>query len=57
MGFLQVQETLGRDPVYGDLFVFRGARGDLVKISWHEARAVALRQQRWNAAGLFGHRR
>ena len=25
---LQVQETLGRDPFAGDLFVFRGARGD-----------------------------
>jgi transposase len=23
---LQVQETLGRDPFAGDLFVFRGAR-------------------------------
>ena len=23
---LQVQETLGRDPFVGDLFVFRGAR-------------------------------
>jgi transposase len=27
---LQVQETLGRDPHAGDLYVFRGARGDLV---------------------------
>jgi len=32
---LQVQETLGRDPFAGDLFVFRGARGDLIKILWH----------------------
>ena len=29
---LQVQEALGRDPHGGDLYVFRGARGDLIKI-------------------------
>lgn len=29
---LQVQEALGRDPHAGDLYVFRGARGDLIKI-------------------------
>lgn len=29
---LQVQKTLGRDPFAGDLFVLRGARGDLIKI-------------------------
>jgi hypothetical protein len=28
---LQVQEALGRDPHAGDLYVFRGARGDLIK--------------------------
>jgi transposase len=31
---LQVQEGLQRDPHAGDLFVFRGKRGDLVKILW-----------------------
>jgi len=29
---LQVQEALGRDPHAGDLYVFRGARGDLIKV-------------------------
>ena len=29
---LQVQQALGRDPHAGDLYVFRGARGDLIKI-------------------------
>jgi transposase len=29
---LQVQEALSRDPHAGDLYVFRGRRGDLVKI-------------------------
>ena len=33
---LQVQQGLGRDPHAGDLFVFRGRRGDLVKLIWHE---------------------
>jgi transposase len=28
----QVQETLQRDPHVGDLYVFRGRRGSLVKI-------------------------
>ncbi|MGO4123084.1 IS66 family insertion sequence element accessory protein TnpB [Inquilinus sp. YAF38] len=42
---LQVQEALGRDPHAGDLYVFRGARGDLVKILWHDGLGdVALRQ-------------
>lgn len=31
---LQVQEALGRDPHAGDFSVFRGGRGDLIKILW-----------------------
>ena len=30
-----VQESLNRDPHIGDLYVFRGRRGDLIKIIWH----------------------
>jgi transposase len=33
---LQVQEGLKRDPHVGDLYIFRGKRGDLVKILWHD---------------------
>jgi len=33
---LQVQQNLGRDPHAGDVFAFRGRRGDLIKILWHE---------------------
>ena len=29
---LQVQEGLGRDPHAGEIFCFRGRKGDLVKI-------------------------
>jgi transposase len=43
---LQVQEALGRDPYAGDLFVFRGRRGDLVKILWHDGLGMALYAKR-----------
>jgi transposase len=43
---LQVQETLRRDPFAGDLFVFRGARGDLVKILWHDGLGLSLYAKR-----------
>ena len=41
---VQVQEVLERDPHAGDLYVFRGKRGHLIKILWHDDRHVALRQ-------------
>ena len=42
---VQVQEALGRDPHAGDLYVFRGKRGHLIKILWHDGhRHVAVRQ-------------
>jgi transposase len=43
---LQVQETLGRDPFAGDLFVFRGQRGDLIKILWHDGLGLSLYAKR-----------
>ena len=43
---LQVQETLQRDPFAGDLFVFRGARGDLIKILWHDGLGLSLYAKR-----------
>jgi transposase len=43
---LQVQETLCRDPFASDLFVFRGARGDLVKILWHDGLGLSLYAKR-----------
>jgi transposase len=39
---LQVQQGLGRDPHGGDLFVFRGRAGSLVKIIWHDGIAMSL---------------
>lgn len=39
---LQVQEVLKRDPHGGDLFVFRGKRGDLLKVLWHDGLGMSL---------------
>jgi len=39
---LQVQEGLKRDPHAGDLFAFRGRRGDLIKILWHDGLGLSL---------------
>jgi len=33
---LLVQETLRRNPHNGHLFVFRGRRGGLKKVLWHD---------------------
>ena len=43
---LQVQQTLGRDPHCGDLYIFRGAKGDLVKILWHDDFGMSLYAKR-----------
>jgi transposase len=39
---LLVQETLKRDPHGGHLFVFRGRRGDLIKVIWHDGQGACL---------------
>ena len=43
---LQVQQGLKRDPHAGDLFVFRGRRGDLIKIVWHDGLGMSLYAKR-----------
>ena len=43
---LQVQEALKRDPHAGDLYVFRGRRGDLIKILWHDGLGMSLYAKR-----------
>jgi transposase len=37
-----VQERLKRDPHGGQLFVFRGKRGDLIKLIWHDGQGMCL---------------
>ncbi len=43
---LQVQQALGRDPHAGDLYVFRGKQGGLVKILWHDGLGMSLYAKR-----------
>ena len=43
---LQVQQALQRDPHAGDLYVFRGRRGDLLKILWHDGLGMSLYAKR-----------
>ena len=43
---LLVQETLKRDPHGGHLFVFRGRRGDLIKVLWHDGQGACLFSKR-----------
>lgn len=43
---LQVQQILHRDPHAGDLFVFRGRAGDLIKILWHDGLGLSLYAKR-----------
>jgi transposase len=39
---LQVQEVLRRDPLCGHLFCFRGRRGNLLKVIWHDGQGACL---------------
>jgi transposase len=43
---LLVQETLKHDPHGGHIFVFRGRRGDLLKILWHDGQGQCLFSKR-----------
>jgi transposase len=43
---LQVQQALRRDSHAGDLYVFRGKRGDLLKILWHDGLGMSLYAKR-----------
>ena len=43
---LLVQEALKRDPHGGDLYVFRGKNGKLIKILWHDGLGMSLYAKR-----------
>ena len=43
---LQVQEGLGRDPFAGDIYVFRGRGGSLIKAIWHDGVGLSLYSKR-----------
>ena len=54
---LQVQEAMGRDPHAGDLYVFRGARGDLIRSFGTTASACRFIQSVSRKGVLYGPRR
>ena len=41
---LAVQQGLGRDPHGGEIFCFRGRKGDLVKLLWHDGVGIGVCQ-------------
>ena len=43
---LRVQEAFKRDPHGGDLYVFRGKNGKLIKILWHDGFGMSLYAKR-----------
>ena len=43
---LLVQQGLGRDPHGGDLYVFWGRAGSLLKIIWHDGIGMSLYAKR-----------
>jgi len=43
---LRIQQGLQRDPHAGDLFVFRGKSGRLIKIFWHDGLGASLYAKR-----------
>jgi transposase len=43
---LMVQQHFGRDPFVGDLYVFRGRSGSLVKLIWHDGIGMSLYAKR-----------
>ena len=43
---VQVEQALKRDPHAGDLYVFRGKRGHLIKILWHDGVGLSLYAKR-----------
>ena len=48
-----VQERLGADPFGGHVFIFRGRRGDLVKMLWWDGDGLCLLAKRRNATGRY----
>lgn len=46
---LQVQQGLGRGVHAGEIFCFRGRKGDLVKIRWHDGVGMSLYLKRLEA--------
>jgi len=51
-----VQEALRDDPFSGHVFVFRGRRGDMIKLLRWDGDGLCLLAKRLERGGLFGPR-
>ena len=52
----QAEQTLKQDPFAGHLFVFRGRRGDLIKIIWWDGQGACLFSKRLEKGRSSGRR-
>ena len=52
-----VQERLRRDPFGGQVFVFRGRRGDRLKVLWWDGQGRACLPSVWRRDGSCGRLR
>ena len=50
---LKVQQGLGRDPHGGEIFCFRGRKGDLIKVLWHDGVGMSLYTKRLEAGTFY----
>ncbi len=49
-----VQNTLRDDPFSGHLFIFRGRRGDMIKVLWADRDGLCMLTKRLNVAASSG---
>ena len=52
-----VQERMAQDPFCGHLFVFRGRRGDLLKVLWWDGQGLCLFAKRLERGRFWGRLR
>ena len=52
----QVQTVLEQQPLSGHVFVFRGRRGDIVKVLWFDGDGLCLLAKRLEEVGSSGRR-
>ena len=52
----QAEQVLAEDPYSGHMFVFRGRRGDLLKIIWWDGQGACLFSRQLERGGLSGLR-
>ena len=48
-----VQQTLGHDPFSGAVYAFRGRRGGLIKVLWHDGVGMCLFIKRFEHGRFF----